>query len=112
MQRGDKFFIRVKGKDKLLGPVEQFDQFVVSTDGNHYAIARGRDGLVEVDGKPLVKGFSVSYNAQLNAFHWWNTEGKKVYVYTEKLNHSLFLYRTTPMSPTFRNWNIAELSNF
>ena len=85
MQRGDKFFIRVKGKDKLLGPIEQFDQYVVSTDGNHYAIARGRDGLVEVDGTPLVKGFSVSYNAQLKAFHWWNTEERKVYVYTKKL---------------------------
>ncbi len=85
VQRGDKFFIRVKGENKLLGPVEQFDQFVVSADGNHYAIVRGRDGLVEVDGKPLVKGYSVSYNAQLNAFQWWNTEGKKVYVYTKKL---------------------------
>lgn len=85
VQRGDEFFIRVKGKDKLLGPIEKFDQYVVSTDGNHYAIARGRDGLVEVDGTPLVKGFSVSYNAELNAFHWWNTEGQKVYVYTKKL---------------------------
>jgi len=27
----------------------------------------------------------VSYNEQLNAFHWWNTEEKKVYVYTMKL---------------------------
>jgi len=85
VQRGDKFFIRVKGKEKLLGPIEQFDQFVVSTDGNHYAIVRGRDGVIEIDGKALVKGFSASYNMQLNAFHWWNTEEKKVYVYTMKL---------------------------
>jgi len=85
VQRGDNFFIRVRGKDKLLGPVEKFDQFVVSTNGDHYAVVRGRDGMVEVDGKPLVKGLSVSYNAELNAFHWWNTEEKKVYVYTKKL---------------------------
>ena len=85
VQRGDEFFIRVKGKDKLLGPVEKFDQYVVSADGNHYALVRGRDDIVEVDGAPLGKGMSVSYNAELNAFHWWNTEGKKVYVYTKKL---------------------------
>lgn len=85
VQRGNESFIRVKDKGKLLGPIGDYDQFVVSKDGAHYAVVRGRDNYVEVDGKALTKGRNVTYNEQLKAFHWWTIEENKVYVYTYKL---------------------------
>ncbi len=85
VKRGSDYFIRVKGKDKLHGPLTKFDQYSVSDDGNHYAVARGRDGKVEVDGKIIGNGYKVSYNPEMNAFHWWWVEGRKVYIYTKKI---------------------------
>ena len=85
VRRGNDFFLRVKGSDKLLGPLGQYDPYVVTPDKKHYAFARGKDDFVVVDGKPVAKGFKIIYNEKLKAFHWFALEGQKVYMYTQKL---------------------------
>ncbi|TFH28057.1 MAG: hypothetical protein E4H10_01740 [Bacteroidia bacterium] len=85
VKRGDEYFIRVKGLDKLLGPIDKYDAFTVSGDGKHYAVVRGIDDFVAVDGKVVTKGFNIVYNEKLNAFHWFDQEGQKIYLYTYKL---------------------------
>jgi hypothetical protein len=94
VQRKDEFFIRIKGNDKLLGPIGQFDSYIISSDGKNYAFPRGQDDYVVVNGKPVTKGgFNIGYNANLKAFHWFMQEGQKVYLYTHKLTAST---STTP----------------
>lgn len=85
VQRKDEFYIRVKGKDKLYGPVRQYDGFSVSDDGEHWATERGDDGSIIIDGKVVGKGYKLSFNNQLKAFHWWNVIDNKVYLYTFKV---------------------------
>ncbi len=85
VQRKNDFFIRRKGSNKLMGPVGQFDPYVVSPDGKYWATERGEDGYVVINGKPVAKGHLIVYNEKLKAFHWFVLEGQKVSMYTHKL---------------------------
>ena len=82
VRRGESFFLRLKGKDKLIGPVSQYTSQVVSADGKNWAQVRENDDLVEVNGKSLIHGFNIAYNEKWKTFHWFIAEGQKVYLYT------------------------------
>lgn len=84
VRRGDEYFLRVKGLDKLLGPVRKYDPFAISTDGKHYAVVNSQNDYVMVDGKQLTKGFNIVFNEKLNAFHWLDQVEQKIYLYTYK----------------------------
>jgi hypothetical protein len=85
VRRGDEYFLRVKGSEKLLGPVRKYDPFTISDDGKHYAVVNSQNDYVVVDGKQLTKGFNIVFNQHLNAFHWLDQVGDKIYLYTYKL---------------------------
>jgi len=85
VQRGDSFYLRLKGSDKLLGPIGQFDPYVISPDRKYYAFVRGKDEYVVINGKPVSPGLKITYNEKLKAFHWFMLEGQEVYMYTHKV---------------------------
>jgi hypothetical protein len=85
VQRGDQFFLRIKGSDELLGPVGQFDPYLITPDRKYYAFVRGEDEFVVINGTPVAQGLKVIFNEKLRTFHWFMLEGQNVYMYTHKV---------------------------